>query len=58
MIRKLEFTYPKVLQRKSVWRIWKKTFCKRGWHLWDQCISDKNELFCDACERTITICTE
>jgi hypothetical protein len=43
------WTYPKVLGNRLVWRLWKRLFCKRGWHLWDEVSSEYHYLFCDAC---------
>ena len=36
--------------------IWKKLFCHRGWHLFDEVASlGRHELYCDACGKTIGI---
>ena len=36
--------------------IWKKVFCPRGWHLFDEVASlGRHELYCDACGKTIGI---
>ena len=41
---------------KIILLIWKKIFCKRGWHLWDEVSSvDDHYLYCDACETTVNI---
>ena len=49
------YTYPRVLQNNFCWWLWKKTFCKRGWHLWDEVLSERHYLFCDACEIELEI---
>ena len=58
----LKYTYPKFLQNKIVWKLWKKTFCKHGWHLWDEVITCGKKkgkayhyLSCDACDEYIRI---
>jgi hypothetical protein len=52
------YTYPKFLQNKLCWYLWKRIFCKRGWHLWDEVSSlDEHYLYCDACECQVEIHT-
>lgn len=29
--------------------VWKKMFCRIGFHLWDEVLSDYHHLYCDAC---------
>lgn len=49
---KLRYTYPRWLQNKLAWKLWKNIFCRIGWHLWDEYISEGNRYFyCDACEQ-------
>lgn len=50
----LTLTYPKFLQNKLAWFIWKKAFCYRQWHLWDEyIIGNQHYLHCDACGKEI-----
>ena len=36
--------------------LWKRVFCKRGWHAWDEVWSvERHYLVCDACEREVEI---
>ena len=43
-------TYPHVLAKKIIWRIWRGYFCKRNIHLFDEVWSDSDwYLSCDAC---------
>lgn len=36
--------------------LWKRIFCKRGWHAWDEVWSvERHYLVCDACEREVEI---
>jgi hypothetical protein len=44
-------TYPKILDNRLTQWLWRKTFCKIGWHLGDECKSpDDHGMSCDACE--------
>jgi hypothetical protein len=37
----------------AFYRLWKKIFCSRGFHLFDEvCSLDRHELYCDACGLT------
>ncbi len=39
--------------------LWKKCFCKKGWHLFDEVATcNSNYLSCDACEIVVNIKTE
>ena len=39
--------------------LWKKIFCKRDWHLWDEVWTfDKHYLHCDACEISCEIVSQ
>jgi len=50
------YTYPGFLQNKVCWYLWKKLFCRNGWHLWDEVLSDDSHyLYCDACDCTENI---
>jgi len=44
------YTYPRLLQHRVVWWIWKRVFCPHGWHLWDEVGGETHYLYCDACE--------
>ena len=35
--------------------LWRKVFCCRHWHLWDEILSDEHYLYCDACGLTLHI---
>lgn len=49
-------TYPKFLQNRFSRWIWKKVFCKRNFHLFDECESDIDwYLSCDACNLMVNI---
>lgn len=48
-------TYPKFLQNKIFLFLWKKFFCKRHMHLFDEVLSDTHYLHCDACGFSINI---
>ena len=48
-------TYPKVFQNEIIWFLWKKFFCNRGWHLFDEVQSVNHYLYCDACEKTVLL---
>ena len=48
-------TYPKVLDNALARWVWRRFFCPKGWHLWDECFTRHNFLFCDACEIDLTI---
>lgn len=47
----LGYSYPKIFDNNFVRWIWKRTFCKIGWHLWDEVYSGSGHyLYCDACD--------
>lgn len=48
-------SYPKIFDNNFVRKIWKRLFCKRDWHLFDEVLSNKHYLHCDACELEIEI---
>lgn len=55
-----EYTYPRLLQNKVVWALWKRICCPRGWHLWDEVLSftgpgGNNYLHCDACGAAVNV---
>lgn len=51
-----EISYPKFLWFDSVRNIWKRVFCSRGWHLFDEVGSgDEHYLWCDACKLLVKI---
>jgi hypothetical protein len=53
------YTYPKFLQNRLAHWLWKKLFCRMGWHLWDEVLSlDYHYLYCDACEKEQDLPTE
>lgn len=44
--------YPKLLDNAYAQFLWRKLFCRGGWHLWNEVLSGLDErhyLFCDAC---------
>jgi hypothetical protein len=45
------YSYPSIFANRLGWFLWKRLFCRTGWHLWDEVWSlDFHGLFCDACE--------
>lgn len=53
------YSYPGLLDNRPTRWIWSRTFCRMGFHLWDEvhypgsltfCEPEENYLFCDACE--------
>lgn len=56
--KRLDITYPYFLQNKfSLW-MWKKVFCPKGFHLFDEVQSvEHHYLSCDACEYTVNLAT-
>jgi hypothetical protein len=39
-----------------IYQFWKKVFCPKGWHLFDECQSQySHSLFCDACGLDVKI---
>lgn len=51
----LGITYPRFLQNKFIWWLWKRLLCPHGWHLWDEVLSTDHTLYCDACELDLRI---
>ena len=50
------YSYPGILDNCFVHWIWKRLFCTRGWHLWDECKCYKEHyLYCDCCDETVEI---
>ena len=48
-------TYPGIFDNRLARFIWRRWFCPRGWHLWDEVLSGLHErhyLTCDACSMT------
>ncbi len=47
-------TYPGFLEPRPIRWLWKKIWCPRGWHLWDEVSNSDGDhyLHCDACEAT------
>lgn len=49
-------TYPRILQHDLIYRFWKRVFCPRHWHLFDQVGGRTGDgriagyLSCDACD--------
>ena len=49
-------TYPSILDKSWIQRLWKKYMCPFGWHLLDEVWSiESHSLFCDACEMDFKI---
>jgi hypothetical protein len=49
-------TYPRIFDSPFVQSLWKRIFCPRGWHLWDEhANAEQHDLFCDACEFSLYI---
>ena len=57
MFKYYGYSYPKILQNKLCWYLWKKFQCPKGNHLWDEVYSSKDDhyLYCDACEKELKI---
>ena len=46
------------LMPKFLFPMWRRTFCKHGWHLWDEWISvfqSQQRMTCDACGDVVKI---
>ncbi len=49
-------THPRILGCSFIRYLWKKFFCKRNFHLFDECESSESWcLHCDACELMVEI---
>ncbi len=49
-------TYPSILQYRPFWWLWKRLFCPREWHLFDESMSSEDHcLYCDACGLSVHI---
>ena len=49
-------TYPSLLCHNFILWFWKKVFCPKGFHLFDEYASlERHCLYCDACEISIEI---
>jgi hypothetical protein len=49
-------TYPKILCKNWILKLWKRFMCSRNRHLLDECWSlDDHYLSCDACDLSIGI---
>jgi len=50
------YVYPRCFDNYRMWWVWRKLFCPRGWHLWDEVSTpDESYLFCDACGEEVGI---
>lgn len=52
------YTYSPLLDNALCHWLWRRVFCRRGWHLWDEVLSGLGEahyLYCDACEESVHI---
>lgn len=50
------FTYPTILDHAWVHWLWRRLFCPKGWHLWDEARGlNDDTLYCDACGWNIVI---
>lgn len=49
------FTYPRFLQGGLAQWLWRKVFCPRRCHLWDEVGSIEHYLSCDACGEVLPI---
>ena len=51
-----EYSYPRWLDNRIAHRLWRKLFCRIGWHLWDETASlDSHSLYCDACGEDVPL---
>lgn len=48
-------SYPRFLQFDWLLSIWKRLMCSKEYHLFNECLSMKHYLYCDACGLTIYI---
>lgn len=51
-------TYPfsRILCYDWILRLWEKYMCPKGYHLWDECLSNNHhDLGCDACQTYVAI---
>ena len=45
------YSYPPIFDNRFSHWLWKRLCCPRGWHLWDEVLSELGHcLYCDACE--------
>lgn len=56
----MNIIYPSILQNRMAWYFWNKTFCKKGFHLFEEVRSSwweygNHYLYCDACGLEIII---
>jgi len=50
------YSYWFLLDNRLAQWLWRKLFCRIGWHLWDEVLSDLgHRLYCDACEEELVI---
>jgi len=49
------YTYPRWLQNRLCWWLWRHLCCRCGWHLLDEVASDRHYLYCDACDIEIEL---
>jgi hypothetical protein len=55
MSKYIGLTYPKILSWKPILFLWKKFFCNKNMHLFDEVFSEKHYLYCDACGFCINV---
>lgn len=48
-------SYPGFLCKNKILELWKRFMCKRNWHLFDEVLSEKHYLSCDACNLMVMI---
>lgn len=47
-------SYASLLDNRFCHWLWKRWFCPKGWHLWDEVMSlEDHSLYCDACEMEV-----
>ena len=49
------YTYPRWLQNRLCWWLWRHLCCRYGWHLLDEVVSNRHYLYCDACDTEIEL---
>jgi len=53
------YTYIGLLDNRLSRFLWRKVFCVRGWHLWDESLGDaRHYLSCDACGVAVALGVE
>ena len=49
------YTYPSFLDNKFIHKLWKKFYCHKGIHLFDEVGGNRRYLYCDACDLEVEL---